>query len=119
MTNPTDKAVDVSVVGTMGIVVGFDGYDVFNNVKLVDEVQNEYREEDGVHGWFISAKNLKETDMKYGSMSIVTTNQDHLQRKNGFMDNGQTMHRTSGINLVQERQVGRGRRSLKLKGVTC
>ena len=68
VTNPTDKAVDVSVVGTMANVVGVDGYDVFNNVKLVDEVQNDYREEDGVHGWYYTAKNLKETDMKYGRM---------------------------------------------------
>ena len=81
VTNPTDKAVDVSVVGTMANVVGFDGYDVFNNVKLVDEVQNEYREEDGVHGWYYTAKNLKETDMKYGSMSIVTTNKNHITKK--------------------------------------
>ena len=44
VTNPTDKAVDVSVVGTMANVVGFDGYDVFNNVKLVDEVQNKYHQ---------------------------------------------------------------------------
>ena len=42
--NPTDKAVEVSVAGTMANVVGFQGYDVFNNVKLADEVQNEYRE---------------------------------------------------------------------------
>lgn len=81
VTNPTDKAVDVSVVGTMANVVGFDGYDVFNNVKLVDEVQNEYREEYGVHGWYYTAKNLKETDMKYGSMSIVTTNKNHITKK--------------------------------------
>lgn len=118
VTNPTDKAVDVSVVGTMANVVGFDGYDVFNNVKLVDEVQNEYREEDGVHGWYYTAKNLKETDMKYGSMSIVTTNKNHITKKNGFMDNGQTMHRTSGMIFLQTANWTR-KKKLKLKGVTC
>lgn len=79
--NPTDHPVDVSVVGTMANVVGFDGYDVFNNVKLVDEVQNEYREEDGVRGWYYTAKHLKETDMKFGSMSISTTNSCGITKK--------------------------------------
>ena len=73
VSNPTNGPVEVSVLGTLANVVGFDGYDVFNNVKLVDEVQNEYREKDGVNGWYYTAKNLKPTDMKYGSMSIVTT----------------------------------------------
>lgn len=81
VTNPTDKPVDVAVAGTMANVVGFDGYDVFNNVKLVDEVQNEYREENGVKGWYYTAKNLNESDMKYGSMSIGTTNQNQVSKK--------------------------------------
>lgn len=81
VTNPTNKPVEVSVAGTMANVVGFDGYDVFNNVKLVDEVQNEYREEEGVKGWYYTAKNLKETDMKFGSMSIATTNKNNVTHK--------------------------------------
>lgn len=79
--NPTDRPVDVSVAGTMANVVGFEGYDVFNNVKLADEVQNEYFEEDGMKGWYYTAKHLKETDVKFGSMSIVTTNQNQVFRK--------------------------------------
>ena len=70
VSNPTNKPIDVSVVGTMANVVGFDGYDVFNNVKLVDQVENEYREEAGLKGWYYKAKNLTEKDMKFGSMSI-------------------------------------------------
>lgn len=81
VSNPTDQPVEVSVAGTMANVVGFDGYDVFNNVKLVDEVQNEYREEGGLAGWFYTAKNLKETDMKFGSMSIATTNRSNISKK--------------------------------------
>ena len=56
VSNPTNKPIDVSVVGTMANVVGFDGYDVFNNVKLVDQVENEYREEAGLKGWYYKAK---------------------------------------------------------------
>ena len=81
MSNPTNKPIDVSVVGTMANVVGFDGYDVFNNVKLVDQVENEYREEAGLKGWYYKAKNLTEKDMKFGSMSIATTNENGISRK--------------------------------------
>ena len=38
----------------------------FNNVKLVDQVENEYREEAGLKGWYYKAKNLTEKDMKFG-----------------------------------------------------
>ena len=81
VSNPTNKPIDVSVVGTMANVVGFDGYDVFNNVKLVDQVENEYREEAGLKGWYYKAKNLTEKDMKFGSMSIATTNESGISRK--------------------------------------
>ena len=40
---------------------------VFNNVKLADEVQNEYFEEAGMKGWYYTAKNLKETDIDSGN----------------------------------------------------
>lgn len=76
VANPTPKKVNVSVVGSLANVVGFDGYDVFKNVKLVDEVQNEYRENGKIRGWYYTAKHLKDTDMKFGSMSIATTNQE-------------------------------------------
>lgn len=79
--NPTNKPIDVSVVGTMANVVGFDGYDVFNNVKLVDEVQNESIDEEGIHGWYYTAKNLKSDHMKFGSMSIATTNNENITKK--------------------------------------
>lgn len=81
VSNPTTNPIEVSIVGTLANVVGFNGYDVFNNVKLVDEVQNEYREENGIKGWYYTAKNLKPTDMKYGSMSIVTTATENVTHK--------------------------------------
>lgn len=81
VTNPTNKPIEVSVAGTMANVVGFDGYDVFNNVKLVDEVQNEFKQGEGYQGWYYTAKNLKDTDMKFGSMSITTTNRNNISKK--------------------------------------
>jgi uncharacterized protein (DUF608 family) len=79
--NPTDKAIEVSVAGTLANVVGFDGYDVFNNVRLADEVQNEYKTENGFQGWYYTAKHLKETDLKFGSMAFATTNTGNVSRK--------------------------------------
>lgn len=81
VSNPTNKPIEVSVAGTMANVVGFDGYDVFNNVKLVDEVQNEFKQGEGYQGWYYTAKNLKDSDMKFGSMSIATTNQNNISKK--------------------------------------
>jgi len=79
--NPTNKPIDVSVAGTMANVVGFNGYDVFNNVKLVDEVNNEFRKAEDFQGWYYTAKNLEETDSRFGSMSIVTTNKNNISKK--------------------------------------
>lgn len=79
--NPSPKSVDVSISGTLANIVGFNGYDVFNNVKLVDEVQNEFRQQDGLTGWFYTAKNLKEDHLKFGSMSIATTNTENVTHK--------------------------------------
>lgn len=78
--NPTNKKVDVSVIGSLANAVGFDGYDVFNNLKLVDEVQNEYRESDSSKGLYYAAVNLPEDHFKYGSMSIQTTNDNVIKR---------------------------------------
>ena len=46
-----------------------------------DQVENEYREEAGLKGWYYKAKNLTEKDMKFGSMSIATTNESGISRK--------------------------------------
>jgi len=78
--NPTLKAIDVSIVGSIANVVGFNGYDVFNNVKLVDEVKNEYRKDDGFEGLYYSAVNLDKKSVKYGSMSLITTNRNIVKR---------------------------------------
>ncbi|XID93909.1 GH116 family glycosyl-hydrolase [Paenibacillaceae bacterium WGS1546] len=78
--NPTPKPVEVSVVGSLANVVGFDGYDVFNNVKLVDEVKNEYRKDGDVAGLYYTAVNLRDDHFKYGSMSLMTTNGNVIAR---------------------------------------
>jgi len=74
--NPTDKAVGTSIAASLANVVGFDGYDVFNNVKLVDEVQNEYRDENDFKGWYYTAKHLKEDNMKFGSMALLSNGEN-------------------------------------------
>lgn len=51
VSNPTNKPIDVSVVGTMANVVGFEDMS-FNNVKLVDHVENEYVKKHELKGWY-------------------------------------------------------------------
>ena len=72
--NPSADPVAVSVVGTLANAVGFDGYDVFANLKLAGEVQNEHRQESGLEGLYYTSKSLAPDDFKYGSMAIATTN---------------------------------------------
>ncbi len=78
--NPTNSPVDVSVLGSLANAVGFKGYDVFNNLKLADEVVNEYREESDHRGLYYSAANLPEDDFHFGSMAILTTNEANITR---------------------------------------
>jgi len=78
--NPTNKTVDVSVVGSLANAVGYDGYDVFNNLKLVDKVQNEYRTGKSAEGLYYTAVNLPEDHFKYGSMALLTTNDNIIKR---------------------------------------
>ena len=72
--NPLSTPASVSVMGSLANVVGFRGYDVFNNVKLSGEVVNTYRTGDGFQGLYYTAKNLDRNDFRFGSMSLVTTN---------------------------------------------
>lgn len=78
--NPGTKRVDVSVIGSLANAVGFDGYDVFANLKLVDEVRNEYRAEDALHGLYYTAVNLPPDHFKFGSMALLTTNNNVIVR---------------------------------------
>lgn len=72
--NPSSEPVAVSVVGSLANAVGFDGYDVFANLKLVGEVQNEHCVEAGLQGLHYTSKTLQPDDFKFGSMAIATTN---------------------------------------------
>lgn len=78
--NPTDKPVEVSVIGSLANVIGFKGYDVFNNIKLAGDVVNNYRMSEGCEGLFYSAKDIAEDDFLYGNMSLVTTNRNIISR---------------------------------------
>lgn len=80
VSNPTNSPVDVSVVGTLANAVGFQGYDIFNNLKLADEVLNEYREESNHRGLYYTAVNLPEDSFHFGSMALLSTNDVDITR---------------------------------------
>ena len=48
--NPSAEPVAVSVVGTLANAVGFDGYDVFANLKLSGEVENQHLRQGSLEG---------------------------------------------------------------------
>ena len=41
----------------------------------------EYRENGEIKGWYYTAKHLKETDMKFGSMSIASVRAKNTYKK--------------------------------------
>ena len=50
VTNVTAEPLDVSVVGSLANATGFVGYDVFGNLKLAGQVNNQPRDGEGIQG---------------------------------------------------------------------
>ncbi|WP_329378571.1 GH116 family glycosyl-hydrolase [Streptomyces sp. NBC_01716] len=75
VTNLTGEPLEVSVVGSFANAIGFEGYDVFGNLKLSGEVANELREGAAGKGLFYTSDDAPETEA-YGSMAFVTTEPD-------------------------------------------
>lgn len=74
--NPNGQPVAVSIVGTLANAIGFDGYDVFANLKLAGPVRNEARRDEGLEGLYYTSPGLAPDDFKFGTMAIATTNTD-------------------------------------------
>lgn len=65
-------AAKVSLVGTIPNACGFEGYDVIENLKLADSVQNEFRQSGEIKGLYYTPEHLKEDHLRYGTMAICT-----------------------------------------------
>src|SRR4051812_14415092 len=75
VANTSDEDMTVSVVGSMSNAAGYAGHDVFGNLKLAGDVTNERRDSDQARGLFFTT-DLAETDERFGTLSLVTTDRD-------------------------------------------
>lgn len=74
VTNTSDEAVQVSVVGSLFNPVGFRGYDIWKNVVSKADTANEARESGENRGVYLTSRTLDKSDLTYGNMSLITPN---------------------------------------------
>jgi len=90
--NLTGEPLSVSVVGSLTNALGFQGYDVFGNLKLSGEPQNELRDDDGFVGLSYTSTDEPSSE-QYGTIAFATTEQNANYRpewlKGQWTDNAQ------------------------------
>ena len=70
--NLSDSPLDIAVTGSLFNAVGFDGYDVWGNMKLKAPVDNAFREGKAARGLWFRSTALAPEDVSFGSMALVT-----------------------------------------------
>lgn len=75
VTNLTDEELDVSVIGSFANATGYQGEDVFGNLKLAGEGVNERRDGHGMAGIFFTS-DLPEDHEGFGSMAVAARGED-------------------------------------------
>ena len=85
--NKSDYKQRVSVVGSLVNDTGFDGYDVFRNIKLVEEGSNRFRKDDKLTG-IEMASDLPYDHKTFGSMALVTTDKIGITCKPEWLRGG-------------------------------
>ncbi|SCI09572.1 Predicted bile acid beta-glucosidase [uncultured Ruminococcus sp.] len=85
--NKTGQTVKTSVVGSLANVVGFAGYKRFADPKIEGEAWNEQRQKEGYQGIYMS-NHFAEDDLRFGSMSLVTTSKEHVTVKPEWLIGG-------------------------------
>lgn len=70
--NHTDEELDATVAGSVANAVGFDGYDLFDNLLVKKPVKNEYLETDQMRGLLYTSPQLPPEDLSNGSMALMT-----------------------------------------------
>lgn len=72
VTNRDTQPRAVTIAGSLANAAGFDGFDLFSNMLVKTEGENEYREQEGLRGVFMRGKNLPTTELTYGTMAMAT-----------------------------------------------
>jgi non-lysosomal glucosylceramidase len=85
--NKTDRLVEVTIAGSIANLVGFNGYDDYDNINSVDGNINEYREEGQIKGINYSSAKFQMHQLKYGSMALMTSD-DNITFKHKWLNSG-------------------------------
>lgn len=85
--NDGPAAVNATIAGSFANLVGFDGYDVFDNMKTTEGDRNEYITAGDCRGLFYSSTKLPPSHLKYGSMALLTANPNTTAKAN-WLDGG-------------------------------
>ncbi|WP_052353859.1 GH116 family glycosyl-hydrolase [Neobacillus jeddahensis] len=70
--NKKNRPVDVTIAGSFTNLAGFEGYDVFENMKYSETGMNEYRQSDGLQGIYFSSPRMPSSHPRNGSMALLT-----------------------------------------------
>lgn len=82
ITNNNSVASDVSICYSQSNFTAQEGFDLFGNMIINKELLNEAFYNDKNRGIKFSALDVKEEDLKYGTMCISTTNKNYIIKEN-------------------------------------
>lgn len=72
VSNTANKAVNVTIAGSLANMIGFNGNDLFYSPIVPNKTKNEYIEQYECRGLFYTAPELDHNDLKYGTMALMT-----------------------------------------------
>lgn len=70
--NHSEEAMETTVAGSLANAVGFNGYDLFDNLLVKSPVKNKYLEQNGLKGLLYTSPGLSSEDFHNGSMALMT-----------------------------------------------
>lgn len=83
--NTGDKGLDVSVAGCLGNAVGYVDNGQFGAMTVDGQPENEYREQDGLKGVFMTNPALAPNSLATGSMALMTATGEAVTAKPCWM----------------------------------
>ncbi|NBD25782.1 GH116 family glycosyl-hydrolase [Paenibacillus glycinis] len=72
VTNASERAVDVSIAGSLANAAGYEGRELFHNMRLAGEVRNEYRSGQGKQGIYYYSPDLPSGHLRNGTLALMT-----------------------------------------------
>ena len=85
VTNKSDKAQTISLVGSLGNGVGYQKRGLFGGVVTKGRTHNQYREDHQLKGIYMTNPELEEDDLSFGTMSLLTTEKEGISTKTCWM----------------------------------